>query len=319
MGFDYQIQRLASTYCVLLGQSDYCAKEVINKKEKFNHTAIQELLVIEEHEKYGDLVIGAFADNYKNLTYKHLMGYKFVLEKCQTADWIIKTDDDIFTDIPALLEQRTQEFFIAEQNNSSKNSLDRPNDIYCLRWRAKPDRGSSKWLALMQEWPEDKYPDFCLGGTYAISMDWVKKLWSVRKLGKFYWIDDLFILGRLRKIVEKEYKTSVKPLFMGNMVTSTSVKSGYVLSKCLKKYSKFGFFVQLVRQRDEFPMEMKCLWKRSLENANVNIMNKSTRFNNLAKYILLNALKNSQFRDKLFYNIYIYCEIFTSILNKIQI
>ena len=53
----------------------------------------------EENYLYHDLVQGNFIDSYRNLTYKHVMGLKWVVYYCQNAKYIFKTDDDIFVDI----------------------------------------------------------------------------------------------------------------------------------------------------------------------------------------------------------------------------
>lgn len=55
--------------------------------------------LIQENEQFHDLIQGNFLDSYRNLTYKHVMGLKWVVYYCQNAKFIFKTDDDIFVDI----------------------------------------------------------------------------------------------------------------------------------------------------------------------------------------------------------------------------
>ena len=53
----------------------------------------------EENGKHSDLVQGDFLDTYHNLSYKAVMGYLWVAEFCSQADFVVKTDDDLFVDL----------------------------------------------------------------------------------------------------------------------------------------------------------------------------------------------------------------------------
>ncbi|CAK9293524.1 unnamed protein product [Gordionus sp. m RMFG-2023] len=52
-----------------------------------------------EARKYRDIVQGNFLDSYQNLTYKMIMGFKWIVSRCPKADYILKMDDDIYIDI----------------------------------------------------------------------------------------------------------------------------------------------------------------------------------------------------------------------------
>ena len=52
-----------------------------------------------ESQEYGDLVQGDFLDNYYNLSYKAIMGNLWVAEFCSQAEFLVKTDDDMFVDM----------------------------------------------------------------------------------------------------------------------------------------------------------------------------------------------------------------------------
>ena len=58
----------------------------------------QELL-LEENQKYKDIVQGDFLDTYHNLSYKAIMGNLWVSEFCEQAEFVVKTDDDMFVDL----------------------------------------------------------------------------------------------------------------------------------------------------------------------------------------------------------------------------
>ena len=48
---------------------------------------------------YGDLIQGNFMDTYRNLTYKSIMGHMWVSNFCNQAEFVVKTDDEIYVDI----------------------------------------------------------------------------------------------------------------------------------------------------------------------------------------------------------------------------
>ena len=48
---------------------------------------------------HGDLVQGNFMDTYRNLTYKTVLGHMWVSSFCSQAEFVVKTDDEIYVDI----------------------------------------------------------------------------------------------------------------------------------------------------------------------------------------------------------------------------
>lgn len=62
-----------------------------------NRTIEQQIAV--EHQFNDDLVRGNFMDTYRNLTYKHVMGYKWILYYCAKVNFVMKSDDDAFINI----------------------------------------------------------------------------------------------------------------------------------------------------------------------------------------------------------------------------
>ena len=53
----------------------------------------------EENKKHGDIVQGDFLDTYHNLSYKAIMGNLWVSQFCDQAEFVVKTDDDMFIDL----------------------------------------------------------------------------------------------------------------------------------------------------------------------------------------------------------------------------
>lgn len=255
----------------LMGQSEYCLVPG-NNGTRENEIINEELGLMKEYEKYGDLVVGAFADTFKNETYKHLMGYKYVLESCPDADLIIKTNDNMFVDITKIIDTRETEL----RTHSYDKNPQSLSDIFCHLYQDGPTRcrdcANKKWFSTREEWPEDKYPLYCIGNDYAISREWLEKIYSVRTEGGFFWVDDVFIMGKLREIAETNYGKVTNRRSIRENVTDKRGLS-YVKDNCKKDDEDlFGMFVFLQSSTEEFSREVECLWRRVLRKMNILIL-----------------------------------------------
>ncbi|NXF65109.1 B3G5A glucosaminyltransferase, partial [Ciccaba nigrolineata] len=56
---------------------------------------------------HGDLLQGAFADVYANLTLKTLLLLRWATSRCPAASFLLKADDDVFINLPALITYLT--------------------------------------------------------------------------------------------------------------------------------------------------------------------------------------------------------------------
>jgi acyl carrier protein phosphodiesterase len=63
----------------------------------------QPLLQEEEH-LYRDIVQGAFEDTYDNNIFKTLMIYKWIVEFCDSVDYILFVDDDYLVNVDNILD-----------------------------------------------------------------------------------------------------------------------------------------------------------------------------------------------------------------------
>ena len=68
-----------------------------------SNTSLQREIEL-ENLNTRDIVQGNFLDTYRNLTYKSVMGHLWVSEFCQNADYVVKSDDDIYNDLYGLHE-----------------------------------------------------------------------------------------------------------------------------------------------------------------------------------------------------------------------
>ncbi|XP_060597338.1 beta-1,3-galactosyltransferase 1-like isoform X2 [Ruditapes philippinarum] len=144
----------------------------------------QKEAVLEENNIHHDIIKEDFIDTYMNLTYKTLMGFKWATDFCQTAVYVMKTDDDMFVNIPNLLKMLT---------NTNKEKLQTSVMGACFL-RAKPIRSNeSKWFASYESYPDEFYPMFCSGTGYVTSMHVINEIYLISPNIPFFHLEDIYV------------------------------------------------------------------------------------------------------------------------------
>ncbi|EEC14416.1 beta-1,3-galactosyltransferase 5 isoform X2 [Ixodes scapularis] len=148
----------------------------------------QEALV-REGSLHGDLVMGNFVDSYRNLTYKHVMGLKWVTYFCRNARYVLKTDDDVFMDL----------FQLTSYLRDALGALAPPNLMMCVLIRRPYVKRSqrSKWRVSFREYRGNHYPPYCSGWGVVMSPDVVFNLYRASAGMPYFWVDDVLITGIL--------------------------------------------------------------------------------------------------------------------------
>ena len=57
-----------------------------------------------ESNTFDDILQENFIDSYENLTYKTIMGFKWAVTNCRSAQFIMKTDDDMYVNVPEVVK-----------------------------------------------------------------------------------------------------------------------------------------------------------------------------------------------------------------------
>lgn len=92
---------------------------------------------MEENSIYDDIIQEGFIDSYNNLTIKSVMMLKWVHHHCSSAQFLMKSDDDIYLNLPALVED-------LNSITNKKNNL-----IGSLICKARPIQDSTnKWYVV---------------------------------------------------------------------------------------------------------------------------------------------------------------------------
>ncbi|KAL4720030.1 hypothetical protein ACJJTC_009272 [Scirpophaga incertulas] len=155
-----------------------------------------------EHSIYNDLLQGSFIENYRNLTLKHLMGLKWVSNKC-TPIYIVKVDDDIVFNLANTYKLLLS---LGIQQNLLMG--------YMLNNTVPRRQKQNKWYVSEVEFTGSMYPSYLSGWYYITTSTVAKKISDEAIYHQFFWIDDIFITGILRKIVGIELKQVPKEFWL---------------------------------------------------------------------------------------------------------
>ncbi|KAH8263302.1 hypothetical protein KR044_007122 [Drosophila immigrans] len=149
-----------------------------------NETVNQALT--EENYMYGDLIRGNFIDSYNNLTLKTISSLEWADQHCNRAQYILKTDDDMFINVPKLLNFVKQ----LEKHKNKRLIFGR----LAKKW--KPIRNKkSKYYVSTDQFPAAVFPSFTTGPAYVMTGDIVHDLY-VRSLKTVYLkLEDVFTTG----------------------------------------------------------------------------------------------------------------------------
>ncbi|CAG7822694.1 unnamed protein product [Allacma fusca] len=204
---------------------------------------------------FGDIVSGNFQDTYRNLTYKHLMGYKWALNYCPGATFILKTDDDAFIDIFQLFEFTSRTYGFAPVDTLLCNVF--PEGTKPVR-TSDPEakEAGKKWVVTREEYPHDMYPKYCGGLAYLITPDVLERILRVSHSSRFFWIDDVYVTGVLRELVDKE------PFYLNLRYSYEPEEYRKWLSD--RRPRKIPFMIVHVERGPKFSEEMNHMWRKTM-------------------------------------------------------
>lgn len=141
----------------------------------------------DENDAFHDIIQGNFFDAYRNMTYKHTMALKWFVYNCPTLKYLIKTDDDVFINTPALYK------WLHTGLNDVRNLL------FCYKVEEARVKRTyrSKWRVSTKEFASRYYPPYCPGFSIIYSNDVVHRLYQEAQQTPYFWIDDVHITGTL--------------------------------------------------------------------------------------------------------------------------
>lgn len=147
--------------------------------------------IVNENEIFHDIVKEDFIDNYENLTYKTIMGFKWASIKCVNVKYVMKTDDDVFVNVPNLIQTI---------NGSLKDRLNNTVIGDCLTVDYPIRDIHSKWYASVESYPEDCYPGYCSGTGYVSSLYVITKVYEISPNVPFFNLEDVYVSLCINKL-----------------------------------------------------------------------------------------------------------------------
>ncbi|XP_043471925.1 beta-1,3-galactosyltransferase 5-like [Leptopilina heterotoma] len=137
-----------------------------------------------EQTMYGDIIRGNFIDSYSNLTFKTISILEWINLYCRKVNFILKTDDDMFINVPRLL------LFLTKHQREKNIIFGR----LAKNW--KPIRNKkNKYYVSMEQYKLPVFPDFTTGPAYLFSKDIVPNLYEGALNQTFLPLEDVFITG----------------------------------------------------------------------------------------------------------------------------
>lgn len=157
---------------------------------KFGEGSVKEIL--EENREFQDILMGDFTENYKHLTYKHLMGLEWAATFCQNAKFVVKMDDDVLVDYFQLYELLKGE---------TGSVTDRDSFIFgkTLTNQQVERDSSSKWFVPEKSYPPRTYPSYVSGWAYLTTISTIQSILKASLSENYFFIDDVFVTGILRE------------------------------------------------------------------------------------------------------------------------
>ncbi|XP_015520626.1 beta-1,3-galactosyltransferase 1 isoform X1 [Neodiprion pinetum] len=137
-----------------------------------------------ESLQYKDIIQEKFQDSYNNLTIKSIMMLKWVTLNCGQAKYLMKTDDDMFVNVPVLIR-------LLQARPKANGAL--MGSLIC---RAKPITDSkNKWFMPKYMYAEKMYPNYLSGTGYVMSLDVASKLYATALDTQLIYLEDVYLTG----------------------------------------------------------------------------------------------------------------------------
>lgn len=140
--------------------------------------------LVDESQRYHDLIQQEYMDTYNNLTLKTLMGLKWVATYCPQVPYVMKADSDMFVNTEYLINK-----LLIPDQPPRKNYF-----TGYLMTDFSPNRNNeSKWYMSPELYPGERYPSFCSGTGYVFSGDLAEKIFKVSTSINLLHLEDVFV------------------------------------------------------------------------------------------------------------------------------
>lgn len=202
-----------------------------------------------EDLEFGDIIQGNFIDNEYNLAYKHLMILKWSVEKCYGAKYLIKIDDHVFANVPAISDFLTDNLI---STNFLMGAYRKPEQC--------PRDGNTK--ISYEEYASDYYPAYAERHSVIYSIDVAAKLFYKSHLVNFFWVEDVFVTGILRSQINVDIEPIDKYILTLDSLTDMRIRTLNLPSP-----TNFMFSLPNLTVQDQVVHWERTEWYRLGENS----------------------------------------------------
>ncbi|XP_014781049.1 beta-1,3-galactosyltransferase 5 [Octopus bimaculoides] len=144
-------------------------------------TDAENTALLKEAGIYKDIIQGDFKEGYRNLTFKTITMLGWVSRHCPHVKHVMKTDDDMWVNIPKLIE-------------TLKEKPLHKTVAGCCPLTAGPIRSKdSKWYVSYEEYSKDSYPGFCSGTGYVMDLYTAASIHNVSVYVPFLYLEDVYV------------------------------------------------------------------------------------------------------------------------------
>lgn len=138
---------------------------------------------------FGDMIMGNSVDSYPNLTLKTLSMLEWADAYCPHAPWVLKTDDDVFVNVPRLLL-----FTSAPERARATRSM--WGSLHFHPPKPNRSKGARYYISSVQ-FPGAELPIFASGAAYLLTADAVRPLLAAAPDEPYIPLEDVFVTGIL--------------------------------------------------------------------------------------------------------------------------
>ncbi|XP_039268058.2 beta-1,3-galactosyltransferase 5-like [Styela clava] len=160
----------------------------------------------EENQIYGDILQVDLPDTKENVPLKLLAGMRWA-STYLPQNWLYSSaDDDFAIHLPN---------FLRYIETMRRRIPSHPLPIMCIygyRQAEEPDRQpESPWFVSLEQYPAKYWPPYCRGGWYTMPIATTSKLYEVSRTTPFLYLDDVWVTGIMRVMVNNQEGKSIPP------------------------------------------------------------------------------------------------------------
>lgn len=189
-----------------------------------------------ENYMYNDIIRGQFIDSYNNLTLKTVSSLEWVQSYCHHVSFLLKTDDDMFINVPRLLS------FIDKHHTDKKTIYGR----LAKKWKPIRNKKSKYYVSPQQYYPS-VFPQFTTGPAYLLTSDSVHDLYYKALNQTYLKLEDVFTTGIVAQLV------NVKRIHINEFLNRRIAFNACSIRKAIS--------IHMVKSNEQYD-----LWKKLLDS-----------------------------------------------------